>query len=193
MVFYCLVNHFCLSGLRVREHLGRMAEAEMKLTTLGAFFRTVCHAVGNHLPTEDVNCVCGYDGVLIRVCQGMVRNWFAIGIFYVLRPMHYNLLLSLLAIAWFAEVDWDSIGVDWFASGQERSNFTFILPSSRVTHERAEENKVIEGGQDESVGFIESSLPTEVCIVVLLSGLDIDFLRTAVAIRIIRCWASRTE
>lgn len=97
--------------LRVLAQLGRMGEVGMKLKTLGAFLRMVRLGYFNRLATEDVARVCSCDYVLIRVCQGMVRQWFSRGIFRVLRCMNCSPILAGPTIARFAEADLDATGL----------------------------------------------------------------------------------
>lgn len=41
LMFSCLADHLCSSGLKVRERLGRTTGIEIEVTTLGAFLRTI--------------------------------------------------------------------------------------------------------------------------------------------------------
>lgn len=117
-----LADHLRMSVSTVGEHLGLIVEIEIELKPLGAFLETVCHQVFNRLSKDDMNCVCGYDGVLIRAFQSMVRQCFAMGIFSVFRRIHCNPILALLAIALLAEVDLDASGAEWFPFMYERGN-----------------------------------------------------------------------
>lgn len=70
------------------------------------------------------------------------------GIFSVLRHLHRNPILDLLAIARLAEIDWDVTVVELFSLDYERSRFIFIPLVSRVTRKRAEGSEVTKGGRD---------------------------------------------
>lgn len=82
----------------------------MDLTTLRALLRIVRHGFVNHLATDEFICICGKDGFHIIVFFGMVQQWIDMGIFRVLRGMHWSPILALLATAWFVEVAWDASG-----------------------------------------------------------------------------------
>lgn len=86
----------------------------MKLTSPGAFLRTLHHEFFNRLAMEYINFVRCDGGVLISDFREMVCQWFPIGIFRVLRRMHCTRILALLVIARLAEIDWDAISVEWF-------------------------------------------------------------------------------
>lgn len=104
-MYYYLADHLCRYGGRICDHLGRMGDIEIELTTIGAFQRTVRHGADSHLAMDYTTLVCGNYGALIRVSQGMVWHWFAMSIFYVLCRMHSGQILALLAIVRLAEVD----------------------------------------------------------------------------------------
>lgn len=61
-----------MSGTRVREHLGYMADVEVELKMIDGFLRTASYGVANRLGTEVVTRISGNDGVRIRVCQGTI-------------------------------------------------------------------------------------------------------------------------
>lgn len=138
-----------MSGTRVCEHVGHMAEIAMKLTTLGVFLRMVRHGVVNMLPTEDMIRNGDSDGVLIRVSQDMIRQWFGSDIFCVLRRMCCNLILSLTAIARIAEADWDGTRMERIPFEHERAKFMIILRKSGMMSRRADGTKLTEGGHNE--------------------------------------------
>lgn len=66
-LFLYLSDYFRISFATVREHLGRIAEVEKELTTLGAFHRIVRYGVVNRLALDNITRVCGNEGVLFRV------------------------------------------------------------------------------------------------------------------------------
>lgn len=79
-----LSDHLCLSGSKVWEHLGRIAEVEMELTSVGALLETVCQSDVYCLALDYMPHFCGGNGVLNRVSHGMIHKWFDRGIFRVL-------------------------------------------------------------------------------------------------------------
>lgn len=116
-----------MSVSRVCENTGRMAEAEMALTTLGAFLETVRQGVVNPLATEYVTRVCGNYGVLIRVSHSMICQSFATRIFRVLCHMHCSPILAPLAIARLAEVDSDATGTEFLLIEYEQLRSIFYF------------------------------------------------------------------
>lgn len=60
-----------MSGSKVREHLGLMAEVELKLMMIEAFLWTVRHGVVTRLAMDDMLRVLGNAGVPIRAIYGM--------------------------------------------------------------------------------------------------------------------------
>lgn len=64
-MFSDLVDHLRMSSSNVWHHLGRIAEADIELTTLSAFLHTVCHEVIIQLALDDMTRACGEGGVLI--------------------------------------------------------------------------------------------------------------------------------
>lgn len=93
--------------------------------------------------------VCGIDGVLIRVCSGMVRRWFDMDLFRELRRMQCSQILTLLAIAGIAEVGWDATGFERFSFKYELKQFIFRPPVSGMTRKRADGTEATERGHDE--------------------------------------------
>lgn len=63
--------------------------------------------------------------------------------------MRCSPILTLLAIARLASVDWDVTGNEWFSSDDERPSFVFISPVPGVTRERWDGSEVTEGSHDE--------------------------------------------
>lgn len=98
---------------------------------------------------ENVIRVCGNDRVLINFSQGMVRQRFAMDIFRVLCRIHFNPILSLLAITRLADVDWKATGVEWFSFEYERPKFISIPPTPWVTCKSADGREVTEVGHHE--------------------------------------------
>lgn len=82
--------HLRTSDSKDPEHLGRVAEVEIELTTLGELLRMFRHGVVSQLAPGDMTRGCGEDGIPIRVSEGMVRKWFDTVIFRVLRRFHCN-------------------------------------------------------------------------------------------------------
>lgn len=107
--------HVGFDNPRVLEHLGCIAQVEIKVTTLGAFLQAVLDVVISRLGLADMTCVYGKGGVLIRVGQKIIRKQFEMVIFRPLRHMHCNTTLPTLAIARLAEVDWEDSGIEWVA------------------------------------------------------------------------------
>lgn len=70
------------------------------------------------------------------------------GIFHVLRRMHFNPILVLLAIARLAEVDWDKTSAEWFPFDYERAKLNSKPPVLGVTRTRANRTEVTEGSHD---------------------------------------------
>lgn len=83
-----------MSGSNDWVHLSRIAEVEIEWTTLDAFLGMVCQKVVGHLASDDMTRVCGVGSVLIRVFQEMVRKWFDMGIFPVLRRTYRKPILG---------------------------------------------------------------------------------------------------
>lgn len=104
----------------------------MELATLGALLRMVSYVVVNRLATEGMARIGGFDGIIISVSQGVIRQWFAMGIFHVLRSMYFNAIFALLVIAWVVEVGWDATGVEWFPFDYKRTKIFFFFSYSRV-------------------------------------------------------------
>lgn len=124
--------------------LVRVAEFEMALTTLVAFLQTDRHAVVTRLAPDDMTHVCGNDGVLIPVFQGMVCSWLDMCIFRVLLSMHCNPILAFLTTAPIAEADRDVTGVEGFPIEFKQSMFIFIPLVAGVTRKRADGAEVTE-------------------------------------------------
>lgn len=114
-MFSFLADHLRMSGSKVCEHLSRIVEVKIDLTAVVVFLRTVRHGVLSRLKPDDMTRVCGEDSVPIRVSHGMVRKWFDMDIFRVLRRAHCNPILALLEIVWLVKVDWNKTGVKWFS------------------------------------------------------------------------------
>lgn len=110
-MFSYLEDHLRTLDLKVQENLGRVAEVEIELRTLGAFLQTAHHGVASQLAPYNVTYARSEVGLLIRVCKSMLRKWFDMGLFCVLCRMYYNPILALLAIALLAKVDEDGAGV----------------------------------------------------------------------------------
>lgn len=91
-------------GSKVREHLSHIAKVDIALTTLGAFLRTVRDGVVSRLAPDDMTCVGGEGGVLIRVSQEMIRKRFEMGMYSVMCRMHRKPIFALLVIGRLAEV-----------------------------------------------------------------------------------------
>lgn len=80
MLLY-VADHLRSSGLKVREYLGRMAEVEIEMSTLGAFLRTVRRKVFNCSAMDNMTRVYGSNGVLIPVFRGTFHHGFATATF----------------------------------------------------------------------------------------------------------------
>lgn len=164
----------------------------MESTTLGAFLRTVRHAVVSRLIPDDLTRVCSEDGVLILDSDGIIRKWFEVGIFRVSRRMYCNPSLAHLAIARLSEFGWDVTGVEWLPVNYERSRFIFVPPISGVTCKRADGTEVTKGGHDEVRSNYCEDTRIAICFVFFLSVLGNYSLKTVTSIRSIRCWRSKT-
>lgn len=68
----------------------------MELTTLGAFLRTFWHGAVSVLASDDMTCIYGNDGVLDRVDDGLVWQWFAMGIIWMPICIHSYPIVALL-------------------------------------------------------------------------------------------------
>lgn len=79
----------------------------------------------------------------------MISQWFALGIFRVLRRKQCNSILALLAIPLLAEVDWDATYVEWFPIELKRTKFIFVPSAAEATRRRADETIVTDCGHDE--------------------------------------------
>lgn len=126
IIFLHLADHLRISDSGVWDHFGCVAEDDMKLTKRGAFLQTVRHGAVNRLAPDEMNCVCDNDSVLIRLSQGLIRQWIATNISPVWHRMHCTSIHVLLAIARLPEVDWDGNGVEWFPFEYERERFFYI-------------------------------------------------------------------
>lgn len=112
MMFSYVAVGLRMSGLKVPEHLGRISIIKIEVMTLVAFLQTFRYGVISRLALDDMTCVCCEVCVLVWVAQGTVRKWFEVGIFRVLRRMHYNPISAILVIACLAEVDWKATAVE---------------------------------------------------------------------------------
>lgn len=92
--------------------------------------------------------VCGAGSVFVRGAQIKGRIGFEMGIFRLLRRMHCNSILAILATARLAEIDWEATDVEWIPFDYEQSKFIFIRAVSGVTRTRADETEVAEGGHN---------------------------------------------
>lgn len=138
-----------MSGSRLCEHLGRMAKVMIELATLGWLLRVARLGVVNCLAPSVMTYVCGKDGSHIRVSQCMVCQWFAMSIFSLLRRLHCNLILALLAIARIAGIDWNAIGIEWFVFESELSKIIFVPLVPGVTCKRGDGTEISERGHCE--------------------------------------------
>lgn len=72
VLFSFMKRHSSISGLKNPEHLSCTTEVETESMTFGALLRTDCNGVVDRLvPVYDTG-VCGDDGVLMHVFQGVV-------------------------------------------------------------------------------------------------------------------------
>lgn len=128
----------CMTGSIVRYHLGHMAEGEINTTTLDTFLRTIRLIVDKREVTSNMTHVSGNDGAHIRASQCIGNQWFASIIFRVLRQLHRNPVLVVLAIAQIADVNLDAIGVEWFCSSMscQSSLFPLVPEMTRKTCRR---------------------------------------------------------
>lgn len=108
VVFPYLADLSGFSRPRIRNEIGRMAKVGIEVMILDAFLWTVRHSVVTRLATDYGTLVYGKDGVLIRVSHSTVLRCFSMGIFSVLRSIYCDPVLAFWAIAWIAEVDWDT-------------------------------------------------------------------------------------
>lgn len=67
----------------------------------------------------------------------------------VLRRMHCNPILILLAISRLAKVGWDATGLEWFSLDYERPKSFFTPQVLGMMSIDAGRNEVSEGGHDE--------------------------------------------
>lgn len=111
-MFSHLAIHHRVSGSKVREHICGIAEIEIEVTTLRAFLRTIRFEEISRLAPYDMTRVCRDGGVFIRVAQWIVRKWFQMGMFRVLRHMQCIQILAILAIVCLIKVDWEVTDVE---------------------------------------------------------------------------------
>lgn len=95
--------------MKVWEHSGRIEVVEIELQALGASLRVVSSEIVNCVAPDDMTRVCGADGFLIRVSQSMIRKWFGMGIFCVLRCLHCVPIFGSLGGRWVTK---DRLGRD---------------------------------------------------------------------------------
>lgn len=100
----------------------------MELMPFCALQRTVHGEVVIRFAPGDMTRVGSNDGVLIRVGQGTVFQWFAMSICRVLRRMHCSPIPAFLAIARLVEVDSDATAIEWLPFEYEMSNLSLYLP-----------------------------------------------------------------
>lgn len=143
-------DYFRMWSTKVWLHLGRIEEVVIELTTLGALLWTVYQWSVNELASDDMTCVRSEDAVLIRVSQGVVPNLFETGIFLVLRHMHSNPILALLAIVRLADIRRVIIGIQGFLSDYKPLRFIFLPLVLGVTRVCVDAAEVSKGGQDKT-------------------------------------------
>lgn len=84
-MFLYFADHLHMSGLRIRERLGRFAEVEIEETTLGEFSRTTRHVEIRQLAPNDMIRVRGEGGVSIGAVHETIPKWIEMSIFRGLR------------------------------------------------------------------------------------------------------------
>lgn len=145
------------------------------------------HGVVNRQAPVETTPVCNNFGVLIRVAQDVVFQWFYKCIFIALIRIPCNSILALLAITLFAEIACHATSVEWILFDFEQTKFIFLPCVPRLTHKRAILTEVSESGSNETYAVMKRSLLPEVRLVILLSGLDIGFLERSKTKTGIRC------
>lgn len=140
----------------------------------------------------DMAPVCSEDGVFIQIFQGMVRKWVDMGIIRVLRRMHSNPILALLAISQLAKVDWGVPGVEWFPFDYERSRFFFIPPVPGMKRIREDGSDIIKDSHDEIRPDCRVAFADRGMLHVFAERLGSCFLKKATTILSIRCWRNKT-
>lgn len=85
--------------------------------------QTVRHGLVSWIAPDGMTRVCGEDGVYIRIAQEMIRKFFEIGNFRVLRCMLCNTVLVFVAIARLAEVVGDVGSVECLRLTTSRQGF----------------------------------------------------------------------
>lgn len=138
-----------MSGTKVWEHSDRIEAVEMELLTRGVLPRTVRDEVVNDLTPNDMSLVCGDDGVLIPGSQNVVRRWFHMGIFRLLRSGDSNQILSHSVVDCLAEVGWDGTGIERLLFKYEKSKFIFIPLVFGVKRECGDGMEVTKKGHEE--------------------------------------------
>lgn len=113
------------------------------------FPHTVRHEFIRRLAKQDMNFVCSNNGLLTRVSQGTVRQWFAIDIFRVLRRMDYNSTLALLSIARLVKDYEKASDVKWFLLEHEMPKWVFVPSAPKRIRKRADGTEAGKGGLDE--------------------------------------------
>lgn len=148
----------------------------MEFFILSAFLRIVHYRVVRSLAFNDLVLDCEGDGAINCFGQGMVRRYFGMGIVQVLWKFRCNPIFALLAIASFAEVDWEASIVDRFTYQYDQARFIFISADPAVSWRRAD------GTEDKKVAnkrfgrCLEKSLHSRVW-----KGLELRLLKAGLA------------
>lgn len=159
----------------------------MEFTTLGGLVRRVYQGLESCLESDDITRVCGNDGVLIWIPQGMARWWLDMDIFRVLRRIYWNPIMAFLVIARLEETDWDATCVKWSRSSTNSQSYYFYFRSLEWRVNVSTERKQLKVDMVRSFQFIVTSKPIVVNLAISVCGPSACLSRTVTTTQYIPC------
>lgn len=147
MVYSYCTDKYRNGSAAGRLVIGRLAEVEYVVLSLGAFLRTVEHGPASRLAHEQMVKACAGRGVLLPVPGSLIGQWFLPGLFAILRDMYVDPVLALLAIARCAEVNWDAKpDLDWFRYKYDQAMISVLPALAPFRRVSASDERIEDGG-----------------------------------------------
>lgn len=124
---------------------------ELSILFFGVFLRAVHIGLLKRLSFSRMNDECDGQGVLMRVSDAMVKEWFDFGISWLIDRIHVNSILAFVAVAYLCKGDWDALGShDRFSYEYKTGKLCCVIWSAPMVFKLSDSSEAIDAGTDSS-------------------------------------------